>query len=263
MKNIIISFFISIIFFLSNVYGQTPREDISQIIQAFQQLDYKTARERAKNILQSRQHYSILELLETHKILGVIEYSEGNIIEAQSQFEMALSLDGTAKLDSVLISPKIISFFDKIKAEYEPTQKISPTTQFQYILVPDTRPEATLRSFIFPGWGQIYKGQKKKGLALITATGISLASWGTLYILKEKAYDDYLAAKIPDKIEDRYKTYNRFYKGQQICGYMTGALWLYALIDALITQPTVPKSHLSLQPTLVGDHFYLNAIWSF
>ena len=64
-----------------------------------------------------------------------------------------------------------------------------------FALSPKTRLKATLRSLVFPGWGQYYSGNKTK------ATILSLASWGGVlaYALADhnfsKKNDDYIWAK--------------------------------------------------------------------
>lgn len=261
MKKLVISIVIFLIQITSS-YSQTIHKDILQIRLAFQQLDYQTAKSSAEKVLQAWQQYNVTELIEVHKILGVIAYSEGNLIEAQTQFEHALSLDETSELDSVLISPKIISFFNKTKASFKNQTPISAATQFRYILLPDHRVNAVLRSLVLPGWGQIYKGQKKKGKILLATSGICICTWGTFYILQKKAHNKYLDASKPVEIEERYQEYNRLYKSQRICAYITGALWLYSIADVLITQPT-PQNNISFYPGINNKCLYLTVAWKF
>jgi len=247
---------------ISISYGQIFHEDISQIRAAFQQLDYNTAKVKSEAVLQSWQQYSVTELLEVHKILGIITYSEGNLSASQSQFEQALSLDQSTELDSVYVSPKIISFFNQLKVNFKQQAKTPSSVKFRYIVMPDPRPKAALRSFVLPGWGQLYKGQQKKGVLLLTATGVSALSWMTFYILQEKSHNKYLDASNPDEIEKRYQNYNQLYKNQLTFAYITGALWLYSLADALITQP-VPPDKISFYPGINNKGLCLMAVWSF
>ena len=247
---------------ISTSYSQIFHEDISQIQAAFQQLDYKTAKIKSEAVLQSWQQYGVTELLEVHKILGIITYSEGNLTESQSQFEQALSLYQSTELDSVYVSPKIISFFNQLKVNFNQQAKTPPSVKVRYIVVPDPRPKAILRSFVLPGWGQLYKGQQKKGVVLLTAAGVSALSWVTFYILQKNAHAKYLDASNPDEIEKKYQDYNLLYKSQHTCAYITGALWLYSLTDALISQPA-PPGKISFYPGINNKGLYLMAVWCF
>ncbi len=245
----------------SAVFCQIIDKKVTQAIQAFEQLDYQTAKTLAEQILKSWQNYNINELVEIHKISGVIYFSSGNLNDAKSQFEQALSLNTKAELDSVLISPKIISFYNKVKSEFTFTE--SQPSDIRYVLVVDKRPSATVRSFFLPGWGQIYKGHKKKGYFLAAATGFSLITWGTLYTLQENAHDAYLDATLPSVIEDKYDRYNQLYKAQQISAIVAGFFWFYSVTDALLCpSPEKPRS-LSVVPSISRDSVSLTAVLNF
>lgn len=255
------TFSLLVILSATTVFCQIIDKDVAQAMQAFEQLDYQASKTLAEKILQSWQNYNVNELVEIHKILGVIHYTDGNVNEARSQFERALSLNTNAELDSVLISPKIISFYNEVKSQFSSTN--SKPSEIRYVLIRDTRPAATVRSFFLPGWGQLYKGQKKKGCFLATATGLSLLTWGTLYVMQEKAHDDYLNAAIPSVIDEKYDRYNRLYKAQQISAIVTGFFWCYAVTDALLCPPPEKPSTLSIVPSVSINTVYLTATLHF
>jgi hypothetical protein len=210
------------------------------MIQAFRQLDYETARTIGTEIELDFKSYTPIELLETHKILGVIAYQDGNLSQANVQFEQALSIDRTARLDSVYVSPKIIQFFDELKASYNSRTKASETEksiQYRYLLQHDPRPAAALRSMIVPGWGQLYKNDQSKGFILVGATAAVTLATVVFHFLQEDAHDQYLKATDQNAIEQKYDKYNTFYKLRNNTALLGGAIWLYAFFDALLTEP--------------------------
>jgi len=210
------------------------------MMQAFQQLDYVTAKKIGKQIAADFKSYTPIELLETHKILGVIAYQDGNLPEANAQFEQALSIDRTAQLDSVYVSPKIINFFNDLMVSYNSRTKTDDTEksiQYRYLVQPDPRPAATLRSMILPGWGQLYKNDKRKGYILVSSTATVTVATALFHFLQKDAHDQYLKATDPTTIEQKYDKYNSFYKLRNNTAIIAGGIWLYAFFDALLAEP--------------------------
>lgn len=237
MSNSKLLILILALFGFSHGLTQAQQSPYEQMLQAYQQLDYQSAKTIGQKITAEYTKHSLFQLVETHKILGVIFYTEGNPGEAQKQFEQALSIDDKAQLDSVYVSPKITQFFDELKQNFvESVDKNQSGSTFapRYILVADPRPAAAMRSLIFPGWGQLYKQEKKKGYVLAGAAGISLLATGIFHFMQESAHDDYLSATNPQLIEEKYADYNRLYKWRNNAAVFTGAVWLYAFFDALI-----------------------------
>jgi len=261
MKKFLICLFITLS--ITSILQTEPlQQNISHIRKAFEQLDYQTAKTEAEKALQFWEQYSIIDLIEIHKILGIIAYSEGSFLESKTQFEKALSLNSAMQLDSVFVSPKIISFFDEVKANFKTDQTSIPPDQCRYVLLPDPRPEAFLKSLVFPGWGQFYKGEKKKGTTFLVSTGICLVSWTTLYFLQQHAHDKYQNASEPADIERKYDNYNKLYKSRQIAQYITGGVWLISLADVLLSKPSM-AGNLAIIPQKTSDSYSLSVTIKF
>ncbi|MBN2012085.1 tetratricopeptide repeat protein [candidate division KSB1 bacterium] len=251
-----INFLVTLICILLSIPGSGIAQDNVESMQdAFHRLDYATAQSIAESILVNWQQYRPSDLETVHKVLGVILYSDGDLQQAQRQFEQAIQLNRQAELDPVYVSPKIITFFNEIKAAYQPES--GQQTQVRYVLAPDRRPGAVMRSALIPGWGQIHKGQVRKGWVLITAaTASTVALVGTAWQTQQKR-DLYMDATTPIAIESTYNTYNTWYKRRQVSGYIMGALWSVAIIDALVTKPGEEANQVSLQPIINHD------VWAF
>ncbi|MDZ7265510.1 MAG: DUF5683 domain-containing protein [candidate division KSB1 bacterium] len=230
--------------------AQNPQAKYQQLMQAFQQLDYKLAEKIGREIVANYTAYTPIELLETHKILGVIAFIDGYLPEARVQFEQALSIDRSTQLDSVIVSPKIIQFFNDLKSKYVYVPK--PTAgesleNYRYLLVPDPRPGATWRSLLLPGWGQFYKRDLPKGYIVATAAAAAALTTGVFHWLQRDAHAQYLDATEPNQIEVRYKRYNDFYRIRNNAALITGGVWLYAFLDALLCEPNKSFRPVSVQ----------------
>lgn len=250
---------------LTYLSSQTQPSLYEQMIQAFQRLDYDTAKKIGIQVSAEFKTFTPPELLETHKILGVIAYVEGNLSEANSQFEQALSIDQTAQLDSIYVSPKIIQFFNEIKLRYASSQKMPDTEKsvhYRYLVQPDPRPTAVLRSMLVPGWGQLYKNDKKKGYVLLSsATTITLAT-AILHFVQKDAHDAYMNATDLNVIEQKYDKYNLFYKCRNNAALLAGGIWLYSFFDALLTDPKPKPMQLKLSFS-ANSYLCLSAYISF
>jgi len=223
--------------FASLGLSQSQQSSYDQLLRAYQQLDYQTAKLLGQKIISDYPAHSLFQLVETHKILGVIAYTEGDLGAAKSQFESAFSIDSNAQLDSVFVSPKIIHFFNEHRLRFRQNIRTKPSDATQpprYILIRDPRPAAALRSLVLPGWGQLYKQETRKGYRLAGAAGVSMIGTGVLHILQNNAHDAYLDATDPNDIESRYDRYNSLFKWRNGLALCTASIWLYAFFDALI-----------------------------
>jgi hypothetical protein len=54
----------------------------------------------------------------------------------------------------------------------------------------------------------------------------------------QQAHDDYLGARNLSTIESTYDRYNKFYKIRNYFALSTVAVWLYAHLDAALTDPS-------------------------
>jgi len=241
MLKIIFIVFIIILLNSFSLLSQTQQDLFQQMMRAFQNLKFENAEKIAKQITADYESHTLSELVEAHKILGVIAYQRDmNLQEAQLQFEQALSIDRKVQLDSVYASIKTIGFFNDIKSKFisRPVyNEVEQNIHYRYLIQPDPRPGATLRSMVLPGWGQFYKNDKTKGYIFITSTATFALTTTLFHFMQKNAHDDYLKATEPGVIEQKYDKYNRFYKLRNNVAIATAGIWLYAFFDALIAEP--------------------------
>ncbi len=204
------------------------------MLEAFQELDYERAEVYASEILASYKAYPIEELTQVHTTLGMIKYAQNSQAEARSQFEAALSLSPELELDPALVSPKIMVFFNELKtALTQNRQSTQGEAQVRYILLEDPRPAAAMRSLALPGWGQMYKGERRKGVLLMGAWGITAGATLAAHLSLQEARSQYRKSQNPDDIGRLYDRYNNRNKIRNGLAVLTAGVWLYSYIDAL------------------------------
>lgn len=226
-----------------------PADLMRAMRDAVARADDATAEARAREALARYEALSPDQLVEVHTTLGILLHARDEAIEARRQFEAALSLRPDLELDPVLVSPKTIDFFDEIRAEVAPTagEPVRSAT-IRYVAVPDPRPTAALRSLAVPGWGQIGKGDRTRGIAFATAWGVGLAGTLGSHLARADARRAYLAAGTPEEATALYADYDRWHKARAAFALGTGVVWAAAVVDALATGGPEAPGALSLTP---------------
>lgn len=225
---------------------------VEEIRQAYQQLKYDKAEERARAALSTYADLTIDQLLEIHTILAVISYSNNLEPEARSQFEAALSLKPDLELDPLLYSPKILDLFASVKADVEQqTVAESASEPIRYIRVEDPRSEAAIRSLILPGWGQRFKGQRTKGWILMGLWGTLATGTVLAHVRRRNAQRAYRREANPDRISARFDTFNSWHEVRNNLALATAGVWLFSYFDALLSRvaPLPRGNRLSLMPS--------------
>ncbi|MDQ7039984.1 MAG: DUF5683 domain-containing protein [Rhodothermus sp.] len=240
----------------------TPEQLLQTVWQAYQALEYDRADSLARHALTDYTRFTPDQLVALHTVLALVAMSRNEPTEARRHFEAALSLNPELQLDPVLASPKVRDFFEQIRQEM---QRLSPRTTaettIRYVLRPDPRPEAALRSLLLPGWGQRYKGQHRKGWILTGSWGLLLGGSLTTHLQYKRAYNRYRRETDPTRIETRYRTANRWFKTRN--GLLIGltAVWAYSYLDALL-QPVAAEAPI-VRPYVVTTTPGLKLQWRF
>ncbi len=232
---------------------------LEAIWQAYQQLDYARAADSARVALERYDRYSRQELAEIHAVLGLIAFSQNQPQQARDQFTTALSLHPSLHLDSLLVSPKILDFFDEVRGEL--TLAAGPDdgspAAVRYVIVEDRRSGAALRSMVLPGWGQLHKGERTKGRLLLGLWGAATAGTLAAHLLREQTRKDYAAAANPDEALDRYGPFNRWHRARNALLLAAAGVWLYSYVDALVVGGPPRDRRLVVAPAVSGLRPYV------
>ena len=91
---------------------------------------------------------------------------------------------------------------------------------------------AVWRSAILPGWGQIYLGQKKKGIIIMASEimliGLTYAYWEW----QEYEYDKYIKCSDPEEMQEYYNRATEYHNLSNYCLLSAVVLWGYNILDS-------------------------------
>ncbi len=236
---------------MTTVAVAQPADDrlIEGIYDALRKANYRLAESRADSALAVYFRFKPRELAEIHALRALIYEHDGAETEAANHLALAAGLDPTLELDPLFFSPKMQKMFNELKAKSQANPILPDTSsgdapQIRYLPLPDPRISAAWRSLILPGWGQFYKGQKRRGTVISTVTGILAAATLTAHILRQRAEQQYLNARTLSDIRSRYETFNRYHRWRNNLAVATGVTWLIGFLDALFYPPPATTGHL-------------------
>ncbi|MFQ5753358.1 MAG: hypothetical protein ACE5HI_15310 [bacterium] len=243
---------------------------VQEIRNAYDKIKYTEAETKAQAALKEYQRFTPAQLTEIHKILALIYYSQNNAVAAKEHFENALSLNPDLTLDPLFVSPKILDYFNQLKLTWQLKSKRDSETgsEVRYLLVQDRRPVAAFRSMILPGWGQIYKGEKRKGLVLSTLWGVGIAGSVVTHLARESAENKYLSETNPSTIQSRYHTFNTLHKLRNNFLIFSAGVWIYSYLDAILKESpnkiqTSSENVFLIFPSISSKHANLTILMNF
>lgn len=239
--------------FVSILVGQNSKINVSQIEEAYNNINFERSIILSDQAIENDTLYSINELVEIYKIRGFTFFHLGKEQDAESAFNTVLSLNPNLELDPVTISPKIIDFFNGLKQAVSKIEPPKISFKNKYILVEDPRPSAAWRSLILPGWGQHYKGEENKAYLLFSAFALNSTALIVSVIQEKFNRDEYLKSRENDSIQSKYDTYNAWFKARQYLTYSEIIIWTYAFADALWNPGGKNKSFsINISPNLLS-----------
>lgn len=231
------------------VFAQEAEKALADMRLAFQQLNYMAAQTAGEKAARNWQKLAPAQLIEVYQVLGVIAYTESDFFQAKAHFEAALSLAPELKLDSLYVSPKIQQFLQEVKANLAANNGHAPES-WRYVVVPDPRPRAAVRSLLVPGLGQFQKHQPGKGRAMLIAAAAGLVTTGVLHFRREAARESYVAANSIAKASSAYERYNLLNRARNGAALATAGVWLYSFFDALLVAPQQPALRFGYMPAV-------------
>jgi hypothetical protein len=241
-----------LIFFMSlNLFAQPqlPAPSISDIASAFQNLDYKRTLNLTDAATERFNDYNADELVLIYQYRALSFYYIGQEDDAKNAFTSLLSIRPDHQLDPVMVSPKIIQFFENLKIQIPEELPDKTRIQTRYVQLHDPRPGAGWRSLVLPGWGQIYKRQETKGYIILSAFTLNAAALITSIVKENEAHNTYRSAMHPDDINRTYDEYNKWHRTRQYLTYSQVIIWAYAVGDA-IWHP-LPATSLTVTPQTI------------
>jgi tetratricopeptide (TPR) repeat protein len=243
-------FLLAIIVFHTQLVAQTSVQDsiVAKIRSEFEIGNIYDAEVLGLKALHTPGDLSKKHLFEIHKYLAFCYVAMGERENALSEFLAMLEIDPSYKFDRQIISPKITEVFDLAQEQFK--QKRKELIKANHKSLESQRITASLRSLIFPGLGQLSKGEKTKGYIIMSGETFSILSLGFTQYKLSQTHNDYLKATYSAEIAEKYRIYNKYYRLRNFSLISTIGIYLYSYLDCLYTkQPTEKKSFsLSVSP---------------
>ena len=228
-------------------------ETIRQIEHEFVNGNVYEAEILALKALHSEVSYSASELFEIHKYLAFCYVAYGQRDKAVKEFLEVLKINPEYRFDKQIYSPKIIEVFESALQEYNLQKSLKP--QAKNLTSHEIQINAGKRSLIFPGLGQMYKGDTKKGYILIGSETVSLCALVFSQWQLESSHDEYLNAVNPADIEKKYDRYDFFYKARNISAAAVAVIYVYGFFDSVyhpVDENNISKLSLNVTPGTIG-----------
>ena len=218
---------------------------VGEIREKFESFEYENVINLSRQLLMSKKELSDEDMVDLYLMKGVSHYALGDEESASASYFEILRLDENFEPDPVKISPKIITFFDKVKRQYRQIISIKKETipekkdssaSLQKDLIKlkgDLLRNSIARSLILPGWGHLYLNDNTKGWIL---TGAGTAVLGTMlyFIFDTNAKEnDYLNETNRNLMNSKFEDYNSAFKIRNALILSYIVLWLYSQIDIL------------------------------
>lgn len=227
---------------------------VRDIKEAYESLEFSIAEARIEAALGRFEDFTPAELSEIHKVYALVFFTRNDQASTRKQLALALQANPALQLSPQDTPPQVIAIFDELVALRNTAQPAA--TELRYLVVEDTRPAAVMRSMLVPGWGQLHKKERTKGVVLMSVWGLSATGAVIAHVRRQQAEDAYLAATIPATIEDRYRTFNSWHKTRNNLLVAAAGVWVFSYVDALLKKPVAGKPtpvQLSYTP-VPGQH---------
>jgi hypothetical protein len=178
--------------------------------------------------------------IDVYVMRAVAFYSVGDDASTRKSFESILKIKRNFNPDPAQISPKLISLFGEVKADYlknnplpvsdtDTTKQIVPVKLFGQ----ERMKGLVLQNLILPGIAQLQLGKNPKGILLSAASTINLGAMIYYIIDTKNKENEYLNQTEKLLIQEKYSAYNDSYKTRNALIISYIAIWIYSQIDLM------------------------------
>lgn len=237
------------------LFSQTQSRFESLLKQKYDEFNYNSVIVLADSILSTEKDLSKNDSLSILYYKAISSFNIWNIKTSEKAFETILKLDENFTLDTINVSPKIVSYFNDLKTKFLTTKRnekqnssikidsILSIERLKYSLELQNYRDAFWRNLILPGWGNIYLTNNLKGYILAGVFTASLIS--SIYFIYDsnKKEKDYLNEINIDLISEKYSRYNSSYKLRNISISLTAVIYIYSQLDFLLNDRSSIKSN--------------------
>jgi hypothetical protein len=240
---------VAFIFLFVSVPRANAQEDSTHLtLQAIEALynsgSYRTAELEARRLLE---HSTLTDSARTavHKFIAFSLAAQGKPELAKEHFMSILQLAPNYNLDPVYTSPKILVIFKEARQDFFSSKKNQKDT----VRIPELirHSAITYRTILFPGWEQLHQERMTAGVIFLGAGITTLGAGIAFEFLRSSARQNYLSESHVSELNEKYDTYNRYYKAEIISFIAFAVVYVASEIDAVQYQSEFP---LSFESTL-------------
>jgi hypothetical protein len=243
----------SVLLWISIVFAQTRTEydsTLAGVKKLYDSGSYINAELQARRVVEEKDLPDSLRV-QFEKYIAFSLVAQDRSDDAMAHFQNALKIDSTFSLDTVLTSPKILAVFERAKSRYLSDKRKVELQQKEgqelergnYATAGGSEiyhgggQVTTFRALLFPGWEQLYRGDKKKGYTLLAAGAAAGLSAITSDLLRRNARSNYLSATTSSLAASRYNTYNTFYQAEYYSISAFILIYAYSAMDSFLSLP--------------------------
>jgi hypothetical protein len=209
---------------------------LGAVVTAYERGYYEEVVRTGQLALADTAAYTSSDLVYLRTYLAFSLVALGSDDHAVAVFKAILVSKPKLELNPEFVSPKIISVFKRAQLEAAQSQGQSGV---QAGLIFDKGKPNNLsclwRAALWPGWGQSYRGEIRKGRFLKLASLAIAAGLGGVYLGTSISHRSYLDATDPDAIASKYSTYNKWYRARSFGINLAVSFWAYSALDILLT----------------------------
>jgi hypothetical protein len=237
-----------IIFSITLLVGQEIDPRLYPIQRKYAEFEYEQVIVMSQELLKGAAGLSMSDSLELYRLQGIAYYSLFDMSGTLKMFSALLELKPDYRLSVIETPPKVITFFNELKAlRPEPETKTVTIIQYDTVHQESLFPGRQIAlSLLLPGLGHIQSEETTKGWILLAAGTASLAAAIYYSIDAADKEDKYLKETNRDRIEPLYNSYNDAYQLRNTCLSLFGAIWIYTQIDLLLINPIQIDNQLTI-----------------
>jgi len=237
MKRIIfISCLLALAPMSSPVYAQS-KNYLGSVVTSYERGYYDEVVRNSQKALADTMPYTAADLVYLRTYLAFSLVALGNDDQAVTVFKTILISKPKLELNPEFISPKIINVFKR--AQREAAQNQGRSGVQAGLIFEQEKPQklsCLWRTALWPGWGQSYRGEYKKGKILKrSAIGIA-AGLGVVFLGTYFSHQSYLKATTADAIDSKHDTYDAWYKTRSFGINLAISFWFYSSLDIFLTE---------------------------
>jgi tetratricopeptide (TPR) repeat protein len=176
----------------------SPTDELDSARRSFRAHDYDSAMKTLKDLLYPREQLALTsDLIEARQMLGACDFEAGKTDEAKAEFEKALQIDPTTRLDPNFYTVGAQRLFDETRNDLE--QRRAKEAEIRKLQEERERLKKIRENLVlveqhryaynfFPPLGQFQNGDTTKGYLFAAGEGLTLSGTAGIWLYLVRKY---------------------------------------------------------------------------